>query len=81
MKEAISVSSASRRLPLTALLGIFGGAALGLYAYSKYKSSYREVREETHPHEEHEVDTSSEDSFPASDPPSWSSGHAARWED
>ncbi|CAE79760.1 hypothetical protein AB1A81_08705 [Bdellovibrio bacteriovorus] len=79
MKEAMSVAPASRRLPLTALLGIFGGAALGYYAYRKYKPSGRQEQE--HPHEEHEVDTSSEDSFPASDPPSWNSGHATRWED
>lgn len=81
MKEVIKESQ-PHRIPLAAYLGVFGGAALGLYAYSKYRSATRKDHQDlVHSHEEQEVDTSSEDSFPASDPPAWSSGHHTTWEE
>lgn len=79
MEELASNLSPSRRFPLTALLGVFGGAAVGLYFFNKYRQTKRNESDASHPREEQEVDTSSEDSFPASDPPSWSSGHGTDW--
>ncbi len=79
MDEFASNLSQPRRFPLTALLGVFGGAAVGLYFFNKYRHSKRSESDSAHPRQEQEVDTSSEDSFPASDPPSWSSGHGDDW--
>lgn len=79
MKEFDSKIFQLRRFPLPALLGVFGGAVIGLYLFNKYRETKSNESSSSRPHEEQEVDTSSEDSFPASDPPSWSSGHEAVW--